>query len=53
MGNQNQAALVFRERQRQRVPHIQVKVVGRFVEKQQVGLLAHDDGQRQARALTT
>src|SRR3546814_4251939 len=35
----------------QRLAHVQVQVVGRFVEQQHVGLLPRDQRQRQARAL--
>ena len=34
----------------QRMPHLEVEMVGGFVEQQQVGALGDQDGQRQARA---
>src|SRR5690606_34689420 len=41
------------QRQRERVAHLQVEVVGRLVEQQQVGSLPDQDGQRKARLLAT
>jgi hypothetical protein len=45
------AALVFLQRQRQGVAHLEVEVVGRLVEQQQVGLLPDQQGQGEARLL--
>src|SRR5690606_6915371 len=49
VGNDHQRALELLQRHRQRVAHLQIEVVGRLVEHQQVGALPDDDRQRQSR----
>ena len=48
MGNHNHGAFKGLERQRQGFAHVQIQVVGRFIQYQQGGLFLHDHGQCQA-----
>ena len=49
MRHQYQRALETLQRKRERVAHIQIKVVGRFVEQQQIGFLPDQHRQCQSR----
>ena len=51
MGHHDDGAVEVAQRLGQRFAHLQVQVVGRFVQQQHVGLLPGDQGQGQARAL--
>src|SRR5690606_41931925 len=49
--DQHHRALVLLQGERERVPHFQVEMVRGLVEQEQVGLLAHDQREREARTL--
>ena len=51
MRYQYDCTFVFLQREGERMPHFDVEVIGRLVEQQEVGALAHDECKREARAL--